>query len=160
MPWAIWINNHEMQFSHSMVDNIQWDTLTIYGWTDKDLLNSWSFNFPLTKQSKRDGYLPLTHPTWHTILNPWWRFTLDRPPLLPLGRSTASTSKERLQSNLLEISLDLIENELVLMEIYQWKFLTGETTGVLIHGVLPKLKLVQTLTFVESFTLGTITKQT
>lgn len=35
------------------------------------------------------------------------------------GRSTASTSKERLQSNLLEISLNLIENELVLVEIYQ-----------------------------------------
>ena len=158
MSWAIWVNNHEMQLSHSMVDNIRWDTLTIYGWTDKDLLNSWSFNFPLTKQSKRDGCLPLTHPTWHTILNPWWRFTLDRPPLFPPGRSTVSTSKERLQSNLSEISLDLIENELVLVEIYQWKFLTGETTRVLIHGVLPQLKLIQTLTFVESFTLGTITK--
>ena len=146
--------------ANSMIDNIQWDLLTIYEWTDKDLLNFWSFIFSLTEQSKRDGCLPVTHPAWHTTPNPWWRFTLERPPLLPLGWRTSSTSKECLQSNLSEISLDLIEKELVPVEICQRKFLIGETTGVLIQGVLPQLKLIQTLTFVESFTLGTIMKQT
>ena len=131
----------------------------IYGWTDKDLLNSWSFIFPLTEQSKRDGCLPLTHPAWHNTPNPWWRFSLDQPPLLPLGQRTSNTSGDRLQSDLSEISLDLLERELGPVEICLRKFLMGETTRVLIQGTLPQLKLIQTLSFTESFTLGTVTRQ-
>lgn len=142
MSWAIWINNHALELSNSMIENIRWDTLMIYGWTDKDLLNSWSFIFPLTEQSKRDRCLPLTHSAWHNTPNPWWRFTLDRPPLLPLGQRTSTTSGDCLQSYLSEILLDFLERELALMEICQRKFLTDETTGVLIQGILPQLKLI------------------
>nr|POE57882.1 hypothetical protein CFP56_69952 [Quercus suber] len=153
MSWAIWINNHAVELSNSMINNIRWDPLMIYGWTDKDLLNSWSFIFPLTEQSKRGGCLPLTHLAWHNTLNPWWRFSLDQPPLLPLGQRTSSTSWDRFQSNLLEILL-------YLLEIFLRMFLTSETIGVLIQWTLPQLKLIQTLSFMESFTLGTVMRQT
>lgn len=65
-----------------------------------------------------------------------------------------------MQSDLSEISLDLLEREIALVEICLRKFLTGKTTRVLIQGTLPQLKLMQTLSFTESFTLGTVTRQT
>ena len=141
-----------------MIDNIRWDPLMIYGWTDKDLLNSWSFIFLLTKQSRRDGCLPFTHPAWHNTPNPWGRFTLDRPPLLPLSQRTSSTSGDCLQSELSEILLDLLERELAPVKICQR--LMDETMEVLIQGILPQLKLIQTLSFTKSFTLGIVTRQT
>ena len=53
-----------------------------------------------------------------------------------------------------------MERELVPLEICQRKFLTGESTGILIQGIQPQLKLIQTITATASFTLGTLTKQT
>lgn len=155
MLWAICINKKAVELCNTTINNIRWDPLTIYGWTDKALMNSWSFIFPLTEVSKRDRCLPLTHPAWHNTPNLWWRFTLDRPLLLPPPEQrTSRTSRICLQSSLSETQLDLLENALAQVEICQRKFLTGEITGVLIQGILPQLKLIQTLMEIESFTLG------
>ena len=53
-----------------------------------------------------------------------------------------------------------MEREIVPPEICQRKFLTRESTGILIQGILPQLKLIQTLVATTSFTIGTLTKQT
>ena len=143
-----------------MINNIRWDPLMIYRWTDKELMEAWSFIFPLTDKSMKDGCLPLTDPAQFYTPNPWWRFTLDKPPLFPPGQTSSNTSKTLLESDLSEASLDLMERELVPLEICQRKFLTGESTGILIQGIQPQLKLIQTITATASFTLGTLTKQT
>ena len=56
-------------------------------------------------------------------------------------------------------SIDSMERELIPLEICQRKFLTREPTGVLIQGIHPQLKLIQTITVTTSFMLGTLTKQ-
>lgn len=104
----------------------------IYRWADKDLMEAWSFIFSLKEKSMIDGCLPLTNPAWYYTPNPWWRFTLDCPPLLPIGKRTSSYSKILLVTDFSEASLDLMERELVPLEICQRKFLTRELTGILI----------------------------
>lgn len=47
-----------------------------------------------------------------------------------------------------------MERELVPLEICQRKFLTGESTGILIQGIQPQLKLIQTITATASFALN------
>ena len=160
MPWAIWHKNKAVELGDSMINNIRWDPLIIYRWTSKELLEAWSFIFPLTEKSMQDGRLPLTDSTWHYTPNPWWRFTLDQLPLLLLGLRTSNNSKCLLESKLSEASLDLMEREIMPLEICQRKFLTRESTGVLIQGILPQLKLIQTMVATASFTIGTLTKQT
>ena len=145
--------HNDQQYHMGSVDDLQVEK--------KALMNSWSFIFPLTEVSKRDGCLPLTHPAWHNTPNLWWRFMPDRPPLLPPPEQrTSRTSRSRLQSILSKTLLDLIEKELTPVEIIQRKFLIWETTGVLIQGILPQLKLIQTLMETEIFTLETVTYQT
>ena len=145
--------HNDQQYHMGFVDDLQVEK--------KALMNSWSFIFPLTEVSKRDGCLPLTHPAWHNTPNLWWRFMPDRPPLLPPPEQrTSRTSRSRLQSILSKTLLDLIEKELTPVEIIQRKFLIWETTGVLIQGILPQLKLIQTLMETEIFTLETVTYQT
>ena len=158
MPWAIWHKNKVVKLGNRMINTIRWDPLMIYGWTDKDLMEAWSFIFPLTDKSRKDGCLPLTNSAWYYTPNPWWRFTLDCPPLLPPGHMTSNTSRTLLESDFFEASLDLMERELAPLEICQRKFLTGESTGVLIQGILPQLKLIQTITATTSFMLKTLTK--
>ena len=137
MPWAIWHKNKIVELGDRTIKTIRWDPLTVLGWMDKEFMEAWSFIFPLTDKSRVDSCLPLTDPAWHYTPNPWWRFTLDRPPLLPLGQTTSNISSILLESNLSEASLDLMERELVPLEICQRKYLTEEATGVLIQGTLP-----------------------
>ena len=73
---------------------------------------------------------------------------------------TSNTSRTLLESDLSEASLDLMERELAPLEVCQRKFLIEESIGVLIQGILPQLKLIQTITATTSFTLRTLTKQT
>lgn len=73
---------------------------------------------------------------------------------------SSNTSKTFLQFDLFEVSLDLMERELVLLGICQRGFLTGESIGVPIQGIHPQLKLIQTIIAISSFTLETLTKQT
>jgi len=48
------------ELNDSMINNIRWNPLTIYDWMNKELMNAWSFIFPMTDLSKRDGCLALT----------------------------------------------------------------------------------------------------
>ena len=141
MPWAIWHKNKVVELGDTMINTIRWDPLMIYGWTDKDLMKAWSFIFPLTNRSRKDGCLPLIDSAWYYTPNPWWWLTLNRPSLLPPRQMTSNTSRTLLESVLSEASLDLIERELALLKVYQ----TEESTGVLIQGILPQLKLIQTI---------------
>nr|POE95000.1 putative ribonuclease h protein [Quercus suber] len=49
-----------------MINTIRWDLLMIYGWMDKDLMEAWSFIFPLMDKSKKDECLPLIDSAWHS----------------------------------------------------------------------------------------------
>ena len=62
MPWAIWLKNKAVVLGDTMINNIRWDPLMIYRWTDKELMEAWSFIFPLMDKSMKDGCLPLTDP--------------------------------------------------------------------------------------------------
>ena len=59
MPWAIWHKNKVVKLGDTMINTIRWDPLMIYGWTDKDLMEAWSFIFPFTNRSRKDRCLPL-----------------------------------------------------------------------------------------------------
>lgn len=80
--------------------------------------------------------------------------------LLPPGQTSSNISKTFLEFDLFEVSLNLMEKELGPLEICQRRFLIGESAGVLIQGIHPQLKLIQTITATLSFTLEALTKQT
>lgn len=53
----------------------------VMGWFDRKLAIAWRNIFPLTGDSARLGFLPLTDPTWGKMLNLWWQFLAnDLPP--------------------------------------------------------------------------------
>ena len=50
----------------------------IWGWFDLEEMKAWHLIFPLTLESRRLGYLPLSDPAWLEWENPWWIFPSDR----------------------------------------------------------------------------------
>lgn len=48
------------------------------GWFDLEEMKAWHLIFPLTLESRRLGYLPLSDPAWLEWENPWWIFPSDR----------------------------------------------------------------------------------
>lgn len=112
-------------------------------------------------RAKQDGWVPSSHtPSMAQHLESM----VEIHPRPTTPASTGSKDIKHLRGSLavrplknITGRLDLLEKELAPMEICQKKFLTGETTGVLIQRTLPQLKLIQTLSFMESFALGTVT---
>lgn len=55
-------------------ETIEWirqDPMKIWGWFDLELMLAWKNMFPLMKESKELGYLPLMNKTWELTSNSW-----------------------------------------------------------------------------------------
>ena len=50
-------------------------------WCEVEMGQAWKNIFPITPMSYRSGTLPLDHPAWGQMPNPWWSFITNIPLL-------------------------------------------------------------------------------
>ncbi|GMY15040.1 hypothetical protein FCV25MIE_10279 [Fagus crenata] len=88
-----------------IINEIQADPTSIWGWYNPETMAAWRNIFPLTEKSKTSGLLDLSDPAWIPTLNPWWYFLMDQPRLPPLEATTSRWFAQALQPLLSELSL-------------------------------------------------------
>jgi len=95
--WALFYRGKIVPIGDEMINWIRQDPTEIWGWFDLELMLTWKNMFPLTKESRELGYLPLMNKAWVLTSNPWWRFVTDRlavqpPPPTSLSSLVTSSS--------------------------------------------------------------------
>ena len=63
-----------MALSPGMLVQIRARLTMIWGWFDPDEMKAWRDIFPITPESRKMGWLPLSDPAWMEWANPWWIF--------------------------------------------------------------------------------------
>ena len=77
--WGIFYKGKIIVISSNTIVEIKATPTHIMGYFEEELMMAWSHIFPLTPESRRSGYLPLSDPAWFNWHNPWWNFLTDRP---------------------------------------------------------------------------------
>ena len=77
--WGIFYKGKIIVISSNTIAEIIASPTHIMGYFEEELMMAWSHIFPLTPESRRNGYLPLSDPAWFNWHNPWWNFLTDRP---------------------------------------------------------------------------------
>ena len=68
-----------MVLSLSIPAQIKGNPTMIWGWYDREEMQAWSHIFPVTLESLKQRFLPLTDPAWMEWDNPCWIFPSDKP---------------------------------------------------------------------------------
>ena len=96
-----------MVLSLSMPAQIKGNPTMIWGWYDQEEMQAWSRIFPVTLESLKQGFLPLTDPAWMEWDNPCWIFPSDKPTKAELKIfSWRALSPQSLEQSLKELGLE------------------------------------------------------
>ena len=112
-----------MVLSLSMPAQIKGSPTMIWGWYDREEMQAWSRIFPMTLESLKQGFLPLTDPAWMEWDNPCWIF--------PSGKPTKAESKIFNWRALSPQSLEQSLKELGLEEKVEVRNIWMPRTGVM-----------------------------
>nr|POE91255.1 hypothetical protein CFP56_34577 [Quercus suber] len=117
--------------------------MEIWGWFDLELMLAWKNMFPLTKESRELGYLPLMNKAWVLTPNPWWRFVIDRPAVQAPPSTSSSSSVTSSSVLISEKSLTKVEKDCMEPVITVRKIFQDKPVECFLKGNLHRVKMIQ-----------------